>query len=122
MCFDTRYHTMKLPADSDIDMRKLTHYLLVPQAESDKSAWLARAGYTLLNPQQLMNDIRSQLLTLDAIPSRPSPFGEAFEIRGELRGPSGVPITVRTIWLKDALSGRIRFVTLVPASRRNDET
>ena len=73
---------MKLPTDTEIDMRKLTHYLLVPQMESDKSAWLARGGYTLLNPQRLMDDIRSQLLPLDAIPSRPSPFGDAFEIRG----------------------------------------
>ena len=65
---------MKLPADSQIEMRKLTHYLLVPQAESDKSAWLARGGYTSLNPQQLLDDIRRQLLPLEAIPSRPSPF------------------------------------------------
>ncbi len=113
---------MKLPPDSDIEMRKLTHYLLVPQAESDKSAWLARGGYTQSNPQRLIDDIRSQLLTLDAIPSRPSPFGGAFEIRGDLIGPSGVPISVRTIWLKDALSGRTRFVTLVPAPHKTNET
>ena len=109
---------MKLPPDSDIEMRKLTHYLLVPQPESDKSAWLARAGYTPLNPQRLMDDLRAQLLPLDAVLSRPTPFGEAFEICGKLVGPSGMAITVRSIWLKDALSGRTRFVTLIPAPRR----
>ncbi|MFZ4767232.1 MAG: DUF6883 domain-containing protein [Roseimicrobium sp.] len=113
---------MKLPPDSDIEMRKLTHYLLVRQEESDRSAWLARGGYTQLNPQRLIDDIRSQLLPLDAIPSRPSPFGDSFEIQGQLLGPTGIPITVRTIWLKDALSGRTRFVTLIPAPRPSDET
>ena len=113
---------MKLPPDSDIQMRKLTHYLLVPQVESDKSAWLARGGYTQLNAQRLIEDIRSQLLTLEATPSRSTSFGEAFEICGDLLGPSGVPIPVRTIWLKDALSGLTRFVTLVPAPRKTDET
>ena len=29
---------MKLPLDSDIPIRKVTHYLLVPRVESDKSA------------------------------------------------------------------------------------
>jgi hypothetical protein len=112
---------MKLPADSYIDMRKLTHYLLVPQPESDKSAWLERGGYTAWNPQRLMEDIRSQLLRLEAIPSRPSPFGEVFEIKGNLTGPSGVPLAVRSIWLKDALSGRTRFVTLLPDRRKKHE-
>jgi len=37
---------MKLPLDSDIPIRKVTHYLLVPRVESDKSIWLARGGYT----------------------------------------------------------------------------
>lgn len=113
---------MKLPGDSLIDPRKITHYLLVPQVESDKSAWLARAGYTALNPQRLIDDIRHQLLRLEAKPSRSTPFGEAFEIQGVLSGPSGVPVAVRTIWLKESLSGQVRFVTMIPAPRKNDES
>src|SRR5438552_1455413 len=101
---------MKLPPDSDIPLRKLTHYLLVPRLLSDKSGWLARGGYTEYNPQRLADDIRAQLLPLDATPARVSAFGETFEIRGELTGPTGVALRVRTIWLKDRLSGRVRFV------------
>lgn len=109
---------MKLPPDSEIELRKLTHYLLVPLLKSDKSNWLGRGGYTLDNPQRLLADLRSQLLPLDATPSRSSKFGETLEIRGELIGPTGVPLLVRTIWLKDPLSGKIRFVTLIPLSKK----
>ncbi len=109
---------MKLPFDADIPMEKLTHYLLVPLSTSDKSRWLARGGYTSANPHRLAEDLRAQILPLDAEPSRSTRFGESFEICGKLLGPSGVPVAVRTVWLKDPLSGRFRFVTLVPLSIR----
>ena len=91
---------MKLPPDSVIAIEKFTLYLLVPQSESDKSEWLARGGYTLANAHLLQNDIRVQLLPLEARPAQTSPFGSTYEIRGEFVGPSGITIGVRTIWLK----------------------
>jgi hypothetical protein len=109
---------MKLPLDSDIPIRKLTHYLLVPRVESDKSNWLARGGYTSENPQRLIEDIRSQILPLEAVPARSSRFGETFEIRGVLQGPSDRPLSVCTIWLKDPLSGMVRLITLIPSPDR----
>ncbi len=105
---------MKLPSDTEIAMKKLTGYLLVPLVKSDKSHWLARGGYTAENPRRLLNDLRGQILPLDATPIRRTPFGEAYEICGHLHGPSGHPISIRTIWLKQALSGRFHFVTLIP--------
>ena len=51
---------MKLPADAYIDPRKITDYLLRPLEDSDKSAFLARAGYTEDNPELLLSDIRTQ--------------------------------------------------------------
>lgn len=105
---------MKLPSDTEIAREKLTRYLLVPLARSDKSHWLARGGYTAANPERLLDDLREQILPLDATHARSTPFGEAYEICGDLHGPSGHPISVRTIWLKQALSGRFHFVTLIP--------
>jgi hypothetical protein len=49
---------MKLPADSLIAREKLTRYLLVRQTRGDKSASLARAGYTLETADQLLDDLR----------------------------------------------------------------
>ena len=56
---------MKLPPAVFIDPRIITDYLLKPLQDSDKSAFLARAGYTEKNPEVLLSDIREQLLPLE---------------------------------------------------------
>ena len=104
---------MKLPADTMIAYEKLTRYLLVHQARGDKSAFLKRAGYTLENPDQLLDDLREQLLPLDAAPMHATKFGEFYEIRGALTGPNGLMLRVRSIWMKEHLSGATKFITLV---------
>ena len=91
---------MKLPADSGIPLQKLLQYLLVPLTRADKSKFLARAGYTTENAARLMADIRSQILSLDATPAGTTKFGDFFEIRGTLRGPNGVSLRVKTIWIR----------------------
>src|SRR5712691_7864909 len=105
---------MKLPLDSIISPGKVNGYLLVPLARADKSAFLARAGYTLEDPQQLLDDLRSQILPLEAAPAGENKFGRYFEVHGLLRGPNRVGLSVRTIWMTEHLSGRTKFVTLIP--------
>jgi len=92
---------MKLPADSEIPLPKFLNYLLVPRSRADKSKFLAQAGYSTGNAQQLMSDIRSQILPLDATPAGVTKFGDFFEIRGVLRGPNGVSLRVKTIWIRE---------------------
>ena len=67
---------MKLPADSLIPFEKLTRYLLVPLARADKSAFLARAGYTPETAERLIHDLRSQMLPLDAMPAGANQLGQ----------------------------------------------
>jgi len=110
--------TLRLPADTIIAMDKLTRYLLVPKARGDKSAFLARAGYTLENGDQLQQDLRIQILSLDAQPLESNKFGQYYEICGTLIGPNGVTLAVRTIWMTEHLSGSTKFVTLIPDKRR----
>jgi hypothetical protein len=105
---------MKLPTDTVIATDKLTHYLLVPQARGDKSAFLSGAGYTRNNADQLLRDLRGQILPLDAIVLESNKFGQYCEIRGRLIGPNGVALAVRTIWMTEHLSGITKFVTLIP--------
>jgi hypothetical protein len=57
---------MKLPPDTFIPPKKITHYLLTRRDEDDKSEFLARAGYTAETATRLQADLRSQLLPLDA--------------------------------------------------------
>jgi hypothetical protein len=109
---------MKLPAATIIARDKITRYLLVPQARGDKSAFLRAAGYTLDNAERLLDDLRMQILPLDAIPLDNGKFGQYYEIRGTLSGPNDVVRAVRTIWITEHLSGLTKFVTLTPDKRR----
>ena len=105
---------MKLPADSVIPPEKLTRYLLLPQARADKAAFLAKAGYTPENYERLLADLRTQVLPLEAVPSLENQFGRYYEIRAALRGPNGVTLQVKTIWMTEHLSSETRFITLLP--------
>ena len=112
---------MKLPADSEIPLPKLLQYLLVPLARADKSKFLARAGYTTENPSVLIADIRSQILPLDATPAGTTKFGDFFEIRGTLRGPNGVSLRVKTIWIREHLQGSPDLLPCCQTSQRRHE-
>ena len=70
---------MKLPADTIIAKDKLTRYLLLPQARGDKSGFLAQAGYTVVNADQLQQDLRSQIFPLDVVALESNRFGQQYE-------------------------------------------
>ena len=80
---------MKLPVDTIIARAKLAEYLLQFRREDDKSLFLARAGYTADNWQELERDLREQILPLEAIQferTRYGDYGDKYEIRGTLTG------------------------------------
>ena len=108
---------MKLPTNAIITLEKLTSYLLVEQPRGDKSRFLAEAGYTIANPERLREDLRQQLLSLDAAPLPSRGYGDLYEIRGILRGPNGVGLPVRTIWMRERATSLVKFITLVPLRR-----
>lgn len=110
---------MKLPADTIIAPEKVTLYLLVAQARGDKSEFLGRAGYTLGNADQLLSDIRLQLLPLEATPGKSNEYGQYYETRGVLTGPNGVKLAVRAIWMTEHLSG---VTKLLPCCQTNEES
>ena len=97
---------------------KLTSYLLVTQARGDKSAFLASAGYTLENSEQLLHDLRKQVLPHDAVLLEKTKFGQFYEIRTSLAGPNGITLRIRSIWMKEHLSGLTKFITLMPERER----
>jgi hypothetical protein len=83
---------VKLPADTVIAAEKVTKYLLVRQARGDKSAFLARAGYTTANPEQLLHDLRRQVLSQEAVRLHRTKFGQFYEIRASLTSPNGTTL------------------------------
>ncbi|MGG6267715.1 DUF6883 domain-containing protein [Leptolyngbya sp. AN03gr2] len=89
---------MQLSRDAVIAPAKLTKYLLVRREIDDKSKFLAKAGYSLENWQQLEADLRNQILPLEAVPSgEQNRFGDVYEIRGVLSGVNGMNLAVVTI-------------------------
>lgn len=109
---------MKLPAETVISEDKLLRYLLVPQLRGDKSSFLRQAGYELGNAARLLNDLRTHILSQDAVALEKNQFGQYYEIKGTLTGPNGSILSVRTIWMTEHLSGITKFITLIPDSRR----
>ncbi len=105
---------MRLPPNSFIDPRKITHYLLQPRAKADKSGFLALAGYDAAQAARLIEDIRALLLTAEAEALEDTPFGQFYALSAPLTGPNGLSLHVRTIWMKEHLSGQTKFITLIP--------
>ncbi len=105
---------MKLPKNTVIATEKLTNYLLVFKKRNDKSQWLAQAGYSAENWQVLENDLRKQILSLDAQLSEITPYGQTYEIIGNLTGVNGKTIAVHTIWMTETATKITKFITLYP--------
>jgi hypothetical protein len=105
---------MKLPTNAHIAPEKLSRYLLVKRPVGDKSVFLKQAGYTLDNPKRLEEDIRRQILILDAVSIEKTSYGELFEIRASLAGPNGTALKVKTVWMQELKTGITKFITLYP--------
>ena len=103
-----------LPPETIIAPAKLRDYLLVWRGKDDKSQWLATAGYTADNWQQLEQDLRFQILPLEAEFVEVTRFGQMFEIRGALAGPNGKRLFLRSYWLLESDTGQTKFITLYP--------
>ena len=106
---------MKLDANALIAKEKITDYLLAWRPENDKSQFLALAGYTIVEPDRLMDDIRRQLLPLDAQIEEMTDYGQKYRITGTLIGPNGMTVHVETVWMVESVIGVTKFITLYPA-------
>jgi len=105
---------MKLSSRVIIAPEKLKDYLLSPRKRNDKSKWLAKAGYQVENWQILEKDLRTQILSLDAVLTEKTKFGKIYEINGMLTGPNGKTLSVRSIWMNEHESKLIKFITMFP--------
>jgi hypothetical protein len=104
---------MKLQGSILIPDAKLTQYLLIPRQEDDKSKFLAQAGFTADNPDQLRQAILTLIQTHDAISDRQDKYGTYYLVEGSLIGPNGT-LAVVTVWIERITDGIFQFVTLKP--------
>lgn len=111
---------MKLPnAESAIiPKEKLQDYLLSQSHPIGrfKAASFRSIGYSLDNWEALERDIRS-LLSNEVEKSQETEYGEKFEVRGEICGPSGQRAEIVTVWI--VLKGKDvpRFITSHPGEK-----
>ena len=103
---------MYLNPKSIISPRKLNEYLLIPLPKDDKSEYLAKGGYNLGNWQQLEQDLREQILPLEAQPTVKTQYGQKYQIISSLICPNGKVLTIKTIWI--VTEQTTQFVTLFP--------
>jgi hypothetical protein len=106
---------VKLPADAVIAKAKVADYLLEWRPENDKSRFLAQVGYTSEHANQLAEDIRHQLLPLEAEFEESTEYGDKYRIVGALVGPNGRTLRVVSVWMIEAATGTTKFLTLYPA-------
>ena len=113
---------MRLPnADrAVIDPMKLHGYLLSRSHPVGrfKAIFFSALGYSSENWQRLEADLRSQHLTHDAAAGKVSRYGQTYEIRATLVGPSGRSVEVVSIWFLLAGEDVPRFVTAYPEGGR----
>jgi hypothetical protein len=58
---------MKIPTNAIIPDSKITGYLLVLREQDDKSKFLAQAGFTQDNPEQLISALRQLTDAVEAV-------------------------------------------------------
>jgi hypothetical protein len=105
---------VKIPEDLIIPDDKITRYLLVQKARNDKSKFLAQAGFTQENPEELKTAIRIQAVVTAAVEDRNNEYGTFYQVEGDLIGVNGVNLSVVTIWLRRQIDSKFQFVTLKP--------
>lgn len=105
----------KLPRNALVAREKIVDYLLVRQASNDKSLFLAKAGFTAKNPNDLLRMLRSLRNDAPAMFMMENEWGQYYRVSAIVCGPSGQAIGIDTIWMRERLSGQTKFITLIPA-------
>ncbi len=109
---------MRLPVAERaiIDAAKIRDYLLSPlhPVGRFKATFFGGIGYSRDDWERLARDIRAIVNVEEATPRESSRFGQKYEVRGTLVGPSGFQARVVTVWI--ILNGEHapRFVTAFP--------
>ena len=59
-------------------------------------------------------NVKSTSIPLEAEFLQNTAYGLLWKIRGTLKGPNGVTISVVTIWMDEKYTGLTKFITLFP--------
>jgi hypothetical protein len=79
-----------------------------------KAAFFTALGFSQEQWEVLRDALLAIVRTQEAVPGQPSAFGQKYEIRATLTGPSGRSADVVTIWMVPADLDFAQFVTAFP--------
>lgn len=105
---------MYIPSDAIIANEKLTEYLLIPKTRNDKSKFLALAGFTQDNPEELKAAIRLLADQAEAVIEKTNEYGTSFQVKGVLQGINAHDLSVILVWFQRSSDNLFYFVTLKP--------
>ena len=112
---------MKLPATERalIEPAKVRVYLLSREHPVGrfKAVFFENLGYSANAWQQLEADLRALAIAGEAILGDQTKYGQKYEVRGTLSGPSGRPASVVTAWIVRWGEDTPRFVTAFPGEK-----
>ncbi len=99
-----------------IDPVKIRDYILSPlhPVGRFKAALFRMMGYAPENWGQFAEDIRKYHLQLDAEPVEKTKYGQKYAITGEIKGPNGKIVMLKSIWIILEGDNKSRFITIYP--------
>ena len=113
---------MKLPdaEHAQIEPSKLRDYLLSATHPIGrfKYRFFSRLGYANEQGKRLETDLRELAVTGEATAGASTEYGQKYEVRGMLKGPSGRVMEVVSVWIVLAGQDAPRFVTAFPGGAR----
>jgi hypothetical protein len=108
---------MRLPSPETavIDERKLRDYLLSASHPVGrfKAAFFESLGYGADQWELLERDLRS-VLRNDAVPTEKTEYGQKYEVRGSITGPSRRSADIVTVWIVLEGEERPKLITAFP--------
>lgn len=112
---------MKLPGveNAAVDAAKVRDYLLSGSHPVGrfKAAFFAALGYSAVSWGDLAADLRSHALDNEAIATQANEYGQKYEVRGRLEGPTGRGADLVAVWIVLRGEHFPRFVTAFPGAR-----
>jgi hypothetical protein len=98
---------------------KVRDYLLSPEHPVGrfKAVFFQGLGYTRAEWHRLERDLLAMARSEDATPGQPSAFGQKYEVRGTIKGPSGRLAIVLAVWIVLKGESFPRFVTVFPGEK-----
>ncbi len=108
------------PDNAIVPVEKLRDYLLSPfhPVGRFKSRFFAGIGYRSEEWSVLEQDIRALLVEGDATKTDRTAYGQKYEVRGIITGPSGKTADIVTVWIVRHEEDAPRFVTAHPGGQK----